>query len=246
MIRVWNLEGRLEIKDLPDDLFLFTFHGEVDLEKVETNDPWNFKRTLLLLQRTDGLSYIDPSSFTTSPFWVRVLRVPFKVSKSDGKRPMEGPSANSIKTMKVTPSNEDAIMQNMEAKKVINNPTIMDLKKKEYYQELFTSIYPTMEHIQRITDYVPKLVFEEMNMTLLAHFTSNEVFQALNAIAGEKSPGEDSMSGMFYKQHWNIIGTSVTQAVLTMLNNPSHINKVNSTLITLIPKRSSPTLPSYF
>ncbi|KAF4363508.1 hypothetical protein G4B88_016212 [Cannabis sativa] len=72
-------------------------------------------------------------------------------------------------------------------------PVRMEYFKKslEYYQELFTSIYPTMEHIQRITDYVPKLVFEEMNMTLLAHFTSNEVFQALNAIAGEKSLGEE-------------------------------------------------------
>ncbi|KAF4386217.1 hypothetical protein F8388_016469 [Cannabis sativa] len=339
MIRVWNLEGRLEIKDLPDDLFLFTFHGEVDLEKVETNGPWNFKRTLLLLQRTDDLSYIDPSSFTTSPIWVRVLRVPFKgtrflseksqvtlaiqktqiiygaptgpattdslisptlegshiahlsktipipsVSKSDGKRPMEGPSANSIKTMKVTPSNEDDIMQNMEAKNVINNPTLMDLKEKdhrvlaiclnpmvtqdttkkrkrfmyealwnnddeathiivsnwkgndcqndldnvidniqqcseslsqwhqskyEYYQELFTSIYPTMEHIQRITDYVPKLVFEEMNMTLLAHFTSNEVFQALNAIAGEKSLGEEESGVYTVKSGYSLAMNSI-------------------------------------
>ena len=48
------------------------------------------------------------------------------------------------------------------------------------------------------------------------------------------------MSAIFYQNYWGIVGTSVTNMVLNVLNNNLPMIEINKTNISLIPKTSSP------
>ena len=48
------------------------------------------------------------------------------------------------------------------------------------------------------------------------------------------------MPPLFYQHFWNIIDSNVTQAVLLWLNAGIHLETVNHTFLTLIPKTPNP------
>ena len=48
------------------------------------------------------------------------------------------------------------------------------------------------------------------------------------------------MPPLFYQHFWNIVDSNVTQAVLLWLNAGIHLETVNHTFLTLIPKTTNP------
>ena len=54
------------------------------------------------------------------------------------------------------------------------------------------------------------------------------------------TPGPDSMSPIFYKSFWHIVGGDVTSVVLNALNSGVVPKSLNSTFIALIPKVKHP------
>ena len=54
------------------------------------------------------------------------------------------------------------------------------------------------------------------------------------------------MSAIFYQKYWNIVGNSVTNMVLNVLNNNLPITEINKTNISLIPKKNNPTKMTEF
>lgn len=46
----------------------------------------------------------------------------------------------------------------------------------------------------------------------------------------------DGMNFMFYQQYWDIVGPLVSKAVLDCLNEKAELDKINSTIVTLISK----------
>ena len=55
-----------------------------------------------------------------------------------------------------------------------------------------------------------------------------------------KAPGPDSMPPIFYQNYWDLIGSDVSQTILSYLNSASLPHPLNHTFITLIPKIKSP------
>ena len=80
-----------------------------------------------------------------------------------------------------------------------------------------------------------------MNESLTHVFTKEEVATTLKQIHPTKAPGLDGMSAIFYQKYWNIVGSSVTNMVLNVLNNNLPISEINKTNISLIPKKNNPT-----
>lgn len=53
--------------------------------------------------------------------------------------------------------------------------------------------------------------------------------------------GPNSMPAIFYKYYWNIVGSDVINATLSVLNSGIMPPNINHTFITLTPKTKSPT-----
>lgn len=58
--------------------------------------------------------------------------------------------------------------------------------------------------------------------------------------------GPDGVPVVFYQKHWAIVGPQVCDAVLFVLNSNGTLADINSTLITLIPKKKAPTKVTEF
>jgi hypothetical protein len=84
-----------------------------------------------------------------------------------------------------------------------------------------------------------RLDFPSVNLALLdAHFTESEIFSAICQLPGDKSPGPDGFSGLFFKKSWPIIKQDVVAAANAIYNNRcSDLNLLNKATIVLIPKK---------
>ena len=107
-----------------------------------------------------------------------------------------------------------------------------------YFRDLFRSGGVVDSH--ELTDIVPSRVTDEMNNSLVAEFTPEEVKSALTAIGDLKAPGLDGMPALFYKNFWEIVGEKVTQEALNVLNGGQLPEGWNEATIVLIPKVKNP------
>ncbi|XP_013589559.1 PREDICTED: uncharacterized protein At4g02000-like [Brassica oleracea var. oleracea] len=74
MPQVWNLEGRLEGRDLGPERFQFRFESENDLLTVLAKGPYHHKKWMLLLQRWEPT--ISPTFPSMISFWIRIHGIP--------------------------------------------------------------------------------------------------------------------------------------------------------------------------
>lgn len=65
-------------------------------------------------------------------------------------------------------------------------------------------------------------------------------------IGANEAPGPDGFTTSFYQIHWDLLGPSVTQAVLDFLNGGSLPDSVNRTTLVLIPKIKNPQEMKHF
>ncbi|XP_021715945.1 uncharacterized protein LOC110683843 [Chenopodium quinoa] len=106
-----------------------------------------------------------------------------------------------------------------------------------YFRDLFSSSNPTL--IDQALHGFQTRVTDDMNNTLRANYTGEEVKQALSQMHPIKAPGPDGMCPLFFQSYWHIVGPSVTSLVLNILRGapiPSYLNK---TYIALIPKNNN-------
>ena len=107
-----------------------------------------------------------------------------------------------------------------------------------YYQEIFATSQPT--RIEETLSAVEKVVSEETNHQLLQPYTMEEVRAALFQMHPSKAPGSDGMSSFFFQKYWHIVGNSISNAVLSVLNSGKILRKINLTYLSLIPKKKNP------
>lgn len=79
-----------------------------------------------------------------------------------------------------------------------------------------------------------------MNESLTQRNTSVGVRTTLFQMHPSKSPGPDGMSSFFFQKYWHIIGTDVTDVVLSVLHSSHMLKKMNHTHIVLISKNKDP------
>ncbi|KAL0313359.1 UNVERIFIED_CONTAM: hypothetical protein Sradi_5735200 [Sesamum radiatum] len=74
----------------------------------------------------------------------------------------------------------------------------------------------------------------------------DEIKQAIFDIDETKAPRPDGYSLGFFKAAWLVVGREVTQAILEFFSTGRLLKQVNATLISLIPKVSTPTVVGEF
>ncbi|KAE8803295.1 hypothetical protein D1007_20881 [Hordeum vulgare] len=66
----------LEVKDLGDNIFLFTFHQESGKKRALSEVPWSFAKSLLVFEDYDPDKTLSEYSLSSIPIWIRVFDVP--------------------------------------------------------------------------------------------------------------------------------------------------------------------------
>lgn len=79
-----------------------------------------------------------------------------------------------------------------------------------------------------------------MNVELIKEFTKDEVLSTLKQMHPTKALGLNGLLAIFFQKYWDIVGTSVTNMALNVLNFHMPIAEINRTNIALVPKKNSP------
>lgn len=94
-----------------------------------------------------------------------------------------------------------------------------------------------------------RLLFEQIGLAaadlteLDVPFTEEEIWAAIRCLPNEKSPGPDGYTGLFYQKCWEIIKPELLNALAKFCTgNSQNLEKLNTAIVTLIPKKESPTL----
>ena len=74
---LWRTRGNFEVNDAGNNMVLFDFELEVDVEKVLMGEPWTFNRHLVVLERYYGSTLVQKLHFRTTSFWVQIHDLPF-------------------------------------------------------------------------------------------------------------------------------------------------------------------------
>uniref|UniRef100_A0A803PE25 Reverse transcriptase domain-containing protein n=1 Tax=Cannabis sativa TaxID=3483 RepID=A0A803PE25_CANSA len=106
-----------------------------------------------------------------------------------------------------------------------------------YFSELFNCDGSDADATSLVLDYLgPPL--EEWDYAFLDEpFSLKEVRRALFNLSGDKAPGIDGLNAYFYQKNWSTLGVDFAKAVLSCLNEGVDFSVVNTTLISLIPKK---------
>lgn len=86
----------------------------------------------------------------------------------------------------------------------------------------------------------------EQQLCLLKPVSAKEVKSAILKIDSNRSPGPDGYGSGFFKAAWDIVGTSVTEAVLEFFQTGELLQQLNATNIALIPKVEAPEFASQY
>lgn len=74
---IWKIREKISVRTVDTNLFVFQFNNANDKARVLEGCPWWFDNQLLLLQEVRSDQQPSEVSFNRSPFWVRLLDVPF-------------------------------------------------------------------------------------------------------------------------------------------------------------------------
>ncbi|KAL2936239.1 Cysteine desulfurase IscS [Bienertia sinuspersici] len=77
MTKAWAVSGRIIIRVIGPNRYVFQIFHWRDKEKVLMGRPWCFDQNLLVLSEITGSEQPDEVSLTHSPFWVRIYNLPF-------------------------------------------------------------------------------------------------------------------------------------------------------------------------
>ncbi|GKA73877.1 RNA-directed DNA polymerase, eukaryota, reverse transcriptase zinc-binding domain protein [Tanacetum coccineum] len=97
----------------------------------------------------------------------------------------------------------------------------------------------------QVNPFVPnshnlKKVSIEDAASMVKPVTNEKIKCALFDICDSKAPGPDGYTSKFYKKAWSIVGDDVCSAVKEFFLKGKMLGEINATLITLVPKLSTP------
>ncbi|XP_057444485.1 uncharacterized protein LOC130736706 [Lotus japonicus] len=78
---IWKVKNGVEIREVGSNLYVFRFFSEKDREGVLKQGPWNFDKSLVVLQILDPDSIPAEVPLVRAAFWVRVHDLPLGLRK---------------------------------------------------------------------------------------------------------------------------------------------------------------------
>ena len=75
---LWKSVGELKIRDIGDNILLFEFEDNLDLERVLEYEPWTFDKHIVIFERVSTVEEIPSLEFLRAIFWVQFHNIPKK------------------------------------------------------------------------------------------------------------------------------------------------------------------------
>lgn len=106
----------------------------------------------------------------------------------------------------------------------------------------FTGLFETSnpQDIAGVTRFIQPRVTSIMNERLLRPIEEWEVKQAVFSLGSHKAPDPDGLNGLFFQHHWEVVKEDVTNTVKEFFSTGQFDPSLNETVITLVPKVSTP------
>lgn len=82
--------------------------------------------------------------------------------------------------------------------------------------------------------------------SLVAPFQTEEIDQIVRRMPSDKAPGPDGFNGLFLKKCWQFIKDDFYGLCLAFYQGQIYLECINSSYITLVPKKDSPETVSDF
>ena len=114
------------------------------------------------------------------------------------------------------------------------------------FEKLYTTELSLSQWQSPISDFSCCFLSEEESAWVGREVVEEDVKNGLRSLKPFKAPGVDGLHAGFYQQFWHEVGKSVSEVVMDVFVKGVVPEYLNDTLITLIPKCSSPeTLNNY-
>ncbi|CAH9084422.1 unnamed protein product [Cuscuta epithymum] len=113
----------------------------------------------------------------------------------------------------------------------------------DFFSDLYTAVQTDNNNI---LDFIPSLITQEDNNTLIKLPDMEEVKQAVWDLNHNSAPGPDGFHGKFFKKCWSIVGKDVLMAVQEFFMGLPIPKGMASALLVLIPKSDCPSTFSDF
>ncbi|GKA14481.1 putative RNA-directed DNA polymerase [Tanacetum coccineum] len=76
---------------------------------------------------------------------------------------------------------------------------------------------------------------------MIRDVNDDEIRTAMFLIGNDKAPGPNGLTFVFFKKAWDVVGNDVCKAVQFFFSNGKLLQEVNHTILTLLPKASTPS-----
>ncbi|KAK2665976.1 hypothetical protein Ddye_004550 [Dipteronia dyeriana] len=106
----------------------------------------------------------------------------------------------------------------------------------EYFSSLFASSKPSHSQLDSVFNVVEGRLPTNLKIFLDELFTAKEVRCAFFQMSPSKAPGIDDFPVGFFQKFWGVIGDDMTKVCLDCLNDGHSMDKLNHSLLCLIPK----------
>ena len=73
---LWRAENGFTVSNKGEHRALFIFDNEADVDRILSNEPWSFDKSLVVLQKYDRLTPLSDLPLDKTSFWVQVHNIP--------------------------------------------------------------------------------------------------------------------------------------------------------------------------
>ncbi|XP_074314393.1 uncharacterized protein LOC141649604 [Silene latifolia] len=109
----------------------------------------------------------------------------------------------------------------------------------KYYEQLLGA-KRKVHKVHKGTVQQGKVVTPAQRVLLTSDVTTQEIREALFFIPANKAPGPDGFSSQFFKDSFEVVGKDLIEAVQEFFCSGKMVKQINSTTLTLIPKKARP------
>jgi hypothetical protein len=112
-----------------------------------------------------------------------------------------------------------------------------------YYKKLLgtSQMNFTNEKAARVKSLIPSAISTDKAALLVREVTYEEVRDTMFHMPSNKAPGPDGYTSEFFKTSWSIVGEDVVKAVKGFFDTGLLLKEVNSTILSLVPKKVNPS-----